>query len=389
MNRFILRSALCLASLAGIAACGSSQDPAPIASAGAGGDIANAAGSADGGGAGAVVTLGGMGGMGGSLTSGGAGSAAGNDVLLAGAAGQANTEPQTLELSGDITNIHDPQVIEAQGRYYLYSTGEGILVHTSDDLHAWTSAGQVFATKPSWVTTTDAKDPNLLWAPEVSYFGGKYHLFYAASSFGSQNSCIGHATRAELGTGPGWVDSGKPVICSSAANNYNAIDPHAFADEQGNVWLAFGSFWSGLKLIALDTNGVRLDTVVTSLATRANTAVEAPYIIYHGGFYYLFESVDACCKGAASTYKIMVGRSIGVSGPYVDQAEVALSAGGGTLVLQGAGRWRGPGHNAILHTQGRDYNVYHSYDADNAGIPTLRISELSWTQDRWPISAGP
>ena len=91
----------------------------------------------------------------------------------------------------------------------------------------------------------------------------------------------------------------------------------------------------------------------------------------------MFESVDLCCQGTASTYKIMVGRSTDVEGPYWDASGLALTDGGGTLVLEGDAQWKGPGHNAILKTEGRMYNVYHAYDAQNGGIPTLRISRSS------------
>jgi arabinan endo-1,5-alpha-L-arabinosidase len=384
--------------LASVAACGSGSDASPGAT-DAGSSGTQPAGSAGetpaegGSGAGDVGSpAGGQAGSpsaGSTAAAGDGGSTVGSAGPLGGDGGQASGPPTTLELSGDITNIHDPQVIEEDGVYYLFSTGVGISVHTSDDLHAWKSSGQVFAKKPSWITTTDPSNPNHLWAPEVVRFGGQYHLFYAASKFGSQSSCIGHATRSTLSGDSGWTDSGKAVLCTTAGNDYNAIDPHPFVDEEGGVWLALGSFWTGLKMVRLKDDGSRNGTDLYSLATRPNTAVEAPYLVYRGGFYYLFESVDSCCKGADSTYKIMVGRSPNVTGPFTDKDGKALTAGGATLVLAGGDRWRGPGHNAILHTQGRDYNVYHSYDADNAGVPTLRISQLDWAQDGWPQSAGP
>jgi arabinan endo-1,5-alpha-L-arabinosidase len=247
----------------------------------------------------------------------------------------------------------------------------------------------VFGTKPAWVTTTNPDDPNILWAPDVSHFGGEYHLYYAASSFGSQSSCIGHATTASLET-PVWTDQGA-VVCSTPADDWNAIDPAPVIDQAGGVWLALGSFWSGLKLIQLDANGNRAGTEITSLATRANTAVEAAYIIHHGDFYYLFESVDRCCQGVNSTYKVMVGRAPDIKGPYVDSEGTPLlsNENGGTLIISSGPRWKGPGHNAILQTATGDYNIYHSYDGQADGIPTLRIATLQWSNDGWPLSSGP
>lgn len=299
-------------------------------------------------------------------------------------------EPAVLELSGAYTHVHDPDIVRDGDTYYLFATGEGIEVRSSKDLLAWKKAGSVFASKPSWITTTDPGSPNTLWAPEVRFFGGKFHLYYAASKFGSKQSCIGHATRSSLASGT-WQDQGQAVICSNLGPSvdYNAIDPSPFEDQQGHLWLAFGSFWSGLKLIRLNADGERDGADLYALSTRSNTAVEAPHLHYAGGFYYLFESVDACCQGAASTYKIFVGRSQSITGPYVDRDGKQLLDGGGTLVLQGDQRWRGPGHNAVLVDAGRTLNVYHSYDANSDGLPTLRISEMSFDDAGWPVSAGP
>jgi arabinan endo-1,5-alpha-L-arabinosidase len=162
-------------------------------------------------------------------------------------------------------------------------------------------------------------------------------------------------------------------------------------DEDGGPWLSFGSFWGGIKLVKLDASGARADDEVLSLAARpgASGALEAPFIVRRCGYYYLFVSFDSCCRGSESTYNLRVGRAERVTGPYEDRDGVPLMQGGGTLVLGGAGRWRGPGHNAVLFTDTATYNVYHSYDADRNGSSTLRISELVWDEDGWPISGGP
>jgi arabinan endo-1,5-alpha-L-arabinosidase len=300
----------------------------------------------------------------------------------------APTGPQMLDLLGAISPIHDPAMIQAESVYFLFSTGTGLPIHVSSDLVTWESNGQVFADKPAWVTTTASNAPNNLWAPDISFYNGLYHLYYAASKFGVNTSCIGHATTPTL-VSPVWTDHGA-VICSIETDDWNAIDPNAITDENGGRWLSFGSFWSGLKLIKLDADGGRDGNTFYSLSARSNNAVEAPFIVYNDGYYYLFESVDFCCQGVASTYKTMVGRSPSIEGPYVDKSGVALLSGGGTLINQGDNRWKGPGHNAILRTAAGDYNVYHSYDAQSGGVPTLRIAELQWsTEDGWPISAGP
>jgi arabinan endo-1,5-alpha-L-arabinosidase len=62
--------------------------------------------------------------------------------------------------------------------------------------------------------------------------------------------------------------------------------------------------------------------------------------------------------------------------------------GGGTMLLQGDARWKGPGHNAVLKTDSGWWNVYHAYAASD-GRSSLRVSELHWDAEGWPVSGGP
>jgi arabinan endo-1,5-alpha-L-arabinosidase len=301
--------------------------------------------------------------------------------------------PKIIELSGSL-GVHDPVVIESGGTFYMFHTGNNIAAKTSTDLRAWKNAPSIFTneTRPAWLVEQVPDVELNLWAPDISFFGGRYHLYYSVSSFGSNRSCIGHLSRASLATG-GWTEHG-PVICSNTTatkENFNAIDPNVIVDETGKPWLAFGSFWSGIKLIELDQEGARVGTSLESLASRpsAGGALEAPFIVRRCGFFYLFVSWDKCCDGSSSTYNTRVGRSESVKGPYVDRDGKAMLEGGGTLVVQGGTRYRGPGHNAVLFTDTAAYNVYHSYDADRSGASTLRISELAFDGEGWPVSAGP
>ena len=112
----------------------------------------------------------------------------------------------------------------------------------------------------------------------------------------------------------------------------------------------------------------------TLAARPEGETIEAPFVVWKDGYYYLFVSFDACCKGTASTYKIMVGRSEDVTGPYQDQCGRPLTDGGGTLILAGYRHIRGPGHNAVLMDGERSWIVHHFYDANSDGVPTLQIS---------------
>jgi len=206
--------------------------------------------------------------------------------------------PRSLALSGSL-GAHDPVILAAGGSYHYFSTGNGISVKTSPDLLRWTQGAAVFASIPAWFQQLVPEyAPRSIWAPDISYFGGQYHLYYSVSSFGSNRSCIGHATRADLDTGE-WTDH-EAMFCSNQPgqdDNYNAIDPNLVLDEAGTAWLAFGSFWSGIKLLRLDQNGERAGTELYSLASRGGGAIEGPFIVRRCGFYYLFVSFDACCRG--------------------------------------------------------------------------------------------
>lgn len=111
-------------------------------------------------------------------------------------------------------------------------------------------------------------------------------------------------------------------------------------------------------------------------------------MVYRCGYYYLFVSWDKCCQGANSTYNIRVGRSKSITGPFVDKADVQMKSGGGTLMTEGGGAWRGPGHQAIVFSGTKAYLIYHAYAASN-GASMLRVSELAWDSSGWPIPVGP
>jgi arabinan endo-1,5-alpha-L-arabinosidase len=297
--------------------------------------------------------------------------------------------PTNWELAGDIRQVHDPTIVREGDNYYVFSTRAGIAIRCSKDLIHWRLCGDVFAHLPEWAVK-DVPGLRGLWAPDVSYFSGKFHLYYSVSTFGSNRSSIGLATNETLDSSSEnyrWIDQGK-VISSSTDDDWNAIDPNVVLDEQGQPWLTFGSFWGGIKLRKLDSATGRLssqDQNLYSLAKRPPPgAIEAPVIIRRNGYYFLFVSFDLCCRGKDSTYNIRVGRSRSITGPYVDRSGKDMMNGGGTLLLAGDARWAGPGHCAVLKVKDGDYLVYHAYDIEWHGVPTLRIASLRWDTEGWP-----
>lgn len=303
-------------------------------------------------------------------------------------------------LDGAIFFVHDPSIIREGDTYYLFSSGRSMFhipIRCSKDLRNWAICGDVFSERPDWASR-DVPGVKNLWAPDISFFNGKYRLYYAVSTHGSNHSAIGLATNETLDPASPqyrWQDEGK-IIHSRYYNDWNAIDPNIILDHDGQPWLAFGSGWDGIKLRRIEARTGRLstdDTKMYSLAARLpapeGRPVEAPFIIRRGAFYYLFISFDRCCRGAESTYKIMVGRSQKVTGPYSDRMNTPMTRGGGTLLVASAGRWRGPGHNAVLQEDGGDKIIYHAYDAEGGGVEMLRIGSLVWDADGWPLAAPP
>ena len=178
------------------------------------------------------------------------------------------------------------------------------------------------------------------------------------------------------------------VIESQRTDSHNCIDPNVVIDTDGGAWLAFGSFWTGIKMRRLDASTGKLsadDDTLYALAQRFENAgaVEAPFIIHRDGYYYLFASFDSCCRGVESTYYVTVGRSEQVTGPYVDREGVPMLRGGGTPITFPSEQWKGPGHNAILQTEQGDYIVYHAYGVESYGTSALHIAPLTWDADGW------
>lgn len=285
--------------------------------------------------------------------------------------------------------------------YYLFATGMGVSVMSSKDLKTWRFEKPVFDKAPQWAVEAVKGYKGHTWAPDIIFHDGLYHLFYSCSTFGSNSSAIGHATNPTLDPSDPdfkWTDHGKIIQSVPNRDKWNAIDPNIIIDETGTPWLDFGSFWDGIKMVKLTPDMMQIaqpeewyslcrrDRALTVEDKNAGDgAVEAPFIIKHGEYYYLFVSFDYCCRGVKSNYKVMVGRSKAVTGPYLDKEGNSMAHGGGTLVIQGNKDWAGIGHNAVYHMDGKDYFISHAYSMADNGASKLIIREMSWTSDGWPV----
>jgi arabinan endo-1,5-alpha-L-arabinosidase len=298
------------------------------------------------------------------------------------AVAMAEPTPTLLELDGDIA-LSDPAAIHDNETYWVFSTGDELPIRSSGDLHSFVRAGSAFAVAPAWIAQ-EVPEATSLWSPDVAFFGGQYHLYYAVSTRGDNQSCIGHATADSLPSIEAWTDRG-PLICSKHGDDWNAIDPNVLDDQQGAHWLALGSFRSGLKLILLDDEGARIGSDFVPLAKRPTPGmIQAPALSYHGGYYYLFAAL-----GEGEGHTLIVGRGSSIRGPYVDRSGEDLWDGGGTLLLADSERFVGPGSNDVLTVNDQFFNFYHAYDREDGDQPQLRVSTLVWDAEGWPLSAGP
>lgn len=313
-------------------------------------------------------------------------------------AGAIGTPPvSAIVLQGQF-GAHDPsRIILCNGRYYVYATGANIQMRYSDDLVHWSNGQSVLAASdsvngvPQWArNASPGNTGNVCWAPDVIYFNGLYHLYYAFSSWGSPNSVIGLVTSPTLDTRDAayhWTDQGLVVQSSTTSGGPNCIDPAPVYDALGRLWLVYGSYNNyGIGLTRLDnTTGLRLNPP-SDVYQLANGGYEASYIILHDGWYYLFFNDGSCCAGASSTYHILMGRSRSITGPYLDKTGKNLLSGGGTFFLGTTGNKIGPGHMGEYNDGTIDRFTYHlESDGTNFGNVTLNVQTLLWTTDGWPV----
>ena len=316
-------------------------------------------------------------------------------------------QPRMRDMSfqTDSPMVHDPVMAKEGDTYYLYSTGIGIQRMTSKDRRTWTMSRQpVMTVIPGWTTDSVPGFGSHVWAPDVIRWHNRWWMAYSCSTFGKNGSAIGLLSSRSLASNL-WKDEGCIVTSRAKRDNWNAIDPNFVIDDATDTpWLVWGSFWDGIQLARLDST-MHLDNSRLTARTIARrydpnykptepnptsryagtNAIEAPFIFKHGGYYYLFVSWDYCCRGAKSNYRVAVGRSKTIDGPYLDKDGRDMAVGGGTLVLEGDKKqWEAAGHCAAYTFDGEDIFICHGYSATKGGTALLIQRTISWTADGWP-----
>ena len=300
--------------------------------------------------------------------------------------------------------VHDPVMAFEDSTYHIYATGIGIQHLTSRDRKTWTVHPEpVMTVMPQWTHDSVPGFECHVWAPDIIQWHGRWWMAYSCSTFGKNGSAIGLLSSPSLSF-PVWNDEGCIVTSRENRDDWNAIDPNFVIDDSDTPWMVWGSFWDGIQMARLDTTMHIAEGVVPRTIARryapdctermpnpttkyaGTNAIEAPFIMKHGGYYYLFVSWDYCCQGSKSTYRVAVGRSRNVEGPYLDHDGRDMRLGGGMLVLEGDKKeYEAAGHCAAYHLDGSDLFICHGYSIARNGASLLIQRPVVWTADGWPV----
>lgn len=360
----------------------------------------------------------------------------------------------------NLANVHDPTVEKCGDHYYMYGTdasygnaldGHGHFPYRrSKDLVKWDFMGTVFPVVPAWVKDSlnnkrarmnpalpPIQNPSYaFWAPCVRKVGNMYRLYYCVVVLDpivgidpnvswTERSFIGLAESADLASNV-WTDKGM-VVCSepdgvesyvrkggsdwNAYYKFNAIDPSVVITPQGEHWLVYGSWHSGIAALKLDPatgKPYKLETIADygvriagrgDISTYRWQALEAPEIIYNDatGYYYLFMAYDEL----SVAYNTRVARSKSITGPFlgIDGANVTNGAECWPMVTHPYGfnnhtGWVGISHCAIFQNPDTKEWFYSSQARLPAGVPGVNASNavmmgqvrnIRWTADGWPV----
>lgn len=273
----------------------------------------------------------------------------------------------------------DPTILRVGSTYWTASTSGNwapeFPLYRSTDLHRWVAAGAIFRDTPTWANRD-------FWAPELVSDGGRILVYYVARKTGA-GLCVGVATAAEP-QGP-YEDHG-PIECQEDGS----IDPAFIRDEHGKpflIWKEDGNSQHRPSILwaqPLAADLIHLTGEKTALLTNdpsgwEGAVIEAPYLLRHGGTFFLFYAGNKCC-GVACQYAEGVARADHLLGPWTrDPANP---------IIRPNGSWKCPGHGTAVQTpQGDDFFVYHAYPASGfayLGRETL-LDHITWSKDHWPI----
>jgi len=283
--------------------------------------------------------------------------------------------------------VHDPVMAKEGNTYYVFGTGRGISIKTSTDRKNWENTGKLFPDTLAWWKNDIPTQKGDLWAPDIHYLDGKFHLYYSVSAWMDFNSSIGYATNTTLNpSNPHykWVDQGKIIDFRNGGEGVNCIDPNVFVDDDGKVWLFYGSYKAGLRLVELDRKTGKLKNDPPEITTITTSLGEGVFVIKVGEWYYIFASRGRCCAGLESTYQVVMGRSKNIKGPYLNKEGKSWVDNYYTLFMAGDYYEPGRGHNGFFTENDTTFIVYHAYTRSENGTSILNIKPMYMDNELWP-----
>lgn len=361
---------------------------------------------------------------------------------------------ELADVSYSRVGVHDPSVVAADGQYYVF--GSHMAWAKSPDLMHWktfeTNINQDYyeLLEKEWTgyCKTDS-NPELkgnLWAPDVIYNEAMQKWCMYMSVNGSDWNSVIVLLVADSIEGPyayagpvvwsGFNETSHPAertdvyqvlgegadlkrYQSTADTKINAIDPCVKYDEEGNLWMSYGSWFGGIFMLKLDpATGLRDYSVSYETVPNVSDAYygykiagghevsgEASYLIFADGYYYLFLSYGGLT--AQGGYQMRVFRSEAITGPYVDENGVSavfeknennLFSEVGVRIMSSAKfadsfeTRVAQGHNSVLADEdGKLYLVYHSRFAGGKGgvkeAHQVRVQQLFVNADGWLVAA--
>ena len=335
---------------------------------------------------------------------------------------------QAAQLKFKNASVHDPSVLEADGMYYIY--GSHMQAAKSQDLQDWKMFSKLdkcilqpeyavqFKEALTWAET------GTFWAPDVIRLAdGRYYMYYCCCEGSKPLSALGVAV-SDSPEGPFeniqiLLKSGEPGY--DATRLPNAIDPCAFFDADGRLWMVYGSYSGGIFLLELDpATGLILEgqePYGIHLLGGNHSCIEAPYMVYNDatGYYYLFLSYGGL--GVNDGYNMRVCRSKNVEGPYEDAQGhsmedcacqpgnfwnnddiapygVKIMGGCQFVPLEGenspkAQAIRSPGHNSVYFDEatGRWFLIHHTRFASTGDRYIVQTREMWFNDYGWPCVA--
>ncbi|MDQ2088086.1 family 43 glycosylhydrolase [Herbivorax sp. ANBcel31] len=327
-------------------------------------------------------------------------------------------------------SVHDPSVIKVDGYYYII--GSHLAFAKTDDLIQWEQINSSVHNRNSLIPNVydelkesfEWAETDTMWAGDIVRLNdGRYYMYYCLCKGDSPRSTLGLAVadnvegsyRDEgilLKSGM-WGEPSEDGREYDATVHPNAIDPHVFFDNEGELWMVYGSYSGGIFILKMDADTgkpVEGQGYGKKLLGENHSRIEAPYILYssESEYYYLFLSYGGL--DAAGGYNIRVARSKNPDGPYYDGAgnemidakgsrssffdDAAIEPYGVKLLgnfqfLESGIGYVSPGHNSAYYDEEQDkyYIFFHTRFPGRDEMHQVRVHQMFINEDGWPVIA--